>query len=71
MRLQQQINGNKNPNYEIYTKHFAPTPPKNTLLKNVAQMLSVDISSVHNYCKRKILSPKGIGGRVLFPTFRS
>jgi hypothetical protein len=65
--LQQQINEGIKIQLQEFLKHFAPTPPKEYLTrKDVAQMLSVDISSVHNYCKRKILSPKGIGGRVYF-----
>ncbi|EKT3957451.1 helix-turn-helix domain-containing protein [Flavobacterium psychrophilum] len=47
--------------------HFTPKQPNEYLTRQqVATMLSVDISTVHNYCKRKILLPKGIGGRVYF-----
>ncbi|MDP1995536.1 MAG: helix-turn-helix domain-containing protein, partial [Ignavibacteria bacterium] len=48
-------------------KNFKPKLPNEYLTRQeVAQMLSVDISTVHNYCKRKILNPLGIGGRVYF-----
>ena len=32
----------------------------------VAEMLSVDLSTVHNLCKRSVLQKMQIGGRVLF-----
>jgi predicted DNA-binding transcriptional regulator AlpA len=48
-------------------KHYQPTQPKEFLTRSeVASLLSVDLSTIHNYCKRKILQPKGIGGRVYF-----
>lgn len=52
---------------EEFLKIYKPKEPSEYLTrKNVADMLSVDISTVHNYCKRGILQPKGIGGRVYF-----
>ena len=65
--LQQQINEGVKIQLQDFLKHFTPTQPKEYLTRSdVAKMLSVDISTVHNYCKRKILNPFGIGGRVYF-----
>lgn len=48
-------------------KNFQPKEPTEFLTRNeVADMLSVDISSVHNYTKRKILTSYQIGGRVYY-----
>ena len=50
-----------------FLKHFKPEPPKEYLTRNdVAKMFSVDISTVHNWCKSKRLNPLGIGSRVYF-----
>lgn len=50
-----------------FLKNFKPKLPNEYLTRaEVSKMLSVDISTVHNYCKRNILQPKGIGGRVYF-----
>lgn len=52
---------------EDFLKNFKPKLPNEYLTRaEVSKMLSVDISTVHNYCKRNILQPKGIGGRVYF-----
>jgi excisionase family DNA binding protein len=48
-------------------KGFQPKEPTIYLTrKNVAEMLSVDLSTVHNYTKRKILQAYQIGGRVFY-----
>ena len=66
-QLKSEINEGVKIQLQEFLKHFAPIQPKEYLTRaDVAKMLSVDISTVHNYCKRKILSPKGIGGRVYF-----
>jgi hypothetical protein len=50
-----------------FLKHFAPVQPKEYLTRSdVAKMFSVDISTVHNWCKSKRLNPLGIGSRVYF-----
>ncbi|SHM05217.1 helix-turn-helix domain-containing protein [Flavobacterium xinjiangense] len=65
--LQLQITEGVKIQLENFLKHFTPKQPNEYLTRQeVAKMLSVDISTVHNYCKRKILQPKGIGGRVYF-----
>lgn len=48
-------------------KHFQPKEPNVYLTRQeVATLLSVDISSVHNYTKRGILKSYGIQGRVFY-----
>jgi hypothetical protein len=41
-------------------------PPKYLTRKEVAEMLSVDISSVHNMSKRGVLQKYRISGKVLY-----
>lgn len=48
-------------------KDFQPKEPTKYLTRNeVSEMLSVDLSTVHNYTKRKILTSYQIGGRVYY-----
>ncbi len=50
-----------------FLNHFTPTQPNEYLTRQeVAKMLDVDISTVHNWCKSKRLNPLGIGSRVYF-----
>jgi hypothetical protein len=50
-----------------FLKHFTPIQSKEYLTRSeVAKMFSVDISTVHNWCKTKRLNPLGIGHRVYF-----
>ena len=50
-----------------FLKHFTPTPPKEYLSRSeVSKMLGVDLSTLHNWNKKKILSPVGIAGRVYY-----
>lgn len=52
---------------EDLKKHLQPKEPTKYLTRNeVAKMLSVDLSTVHNYTKRKILQAYQIGGRVYY-----
>lgn len=47
--------------------NFQPKEPTEYMTRSeVAQMLSVNLSTIHNYCKRSILQPYGIGARVYF-----
>ncbi len=67
--LQQQINEGVKIQLQEFLKHFKPVQPKTYLTRQeVATMLSVDISTVHNFCKRKKLNPLGFSGssRVYF-----
>ncbi|WNH10087.1 helix-turn-helix domain-containing protein [Thalassobellus suaedae] len=48
-------------------KHFQPKEPNEYLTRNdVAEMLKIDLSSVHNWTKKGILKAKQIGGRVYY-----
>jgi hypothetical protein len=65
--LQQQINEGVKIQLTEFLKHFAPIQPKEYLTRlDVAKMFSVDISTVHNWCKSKRLNPLSIGSRVYF-----
>jgi hypothetical protein len=65
--LQQQINEGVKIQLTEFLKHFAPIQPKEYLTRlDVAKMFSVDISTIHNWCKSKRLNPLGIGSRVYF-----
>ena len=47
--------------------NLQPKEPTEFLTRNdVSRMLSVNLSTIHNYCKRKILEPYQIGSRVYF-----
>tara|TARA_R100001377_G_scaffold76024_1_gene52785 strand:+ start:199 stop:477 length:279 start_codon:yes stop_codon:yes gene_type:complete len=48
-------------------QHFQPKEPKQYLTRQeVAKMLSVDLSTVHNWTKKGILTAHQIGGRVFY-----
>ncbi|MFH4968583.1 helix-turn-helix domain-containing protein [Gaetbulibacter sp. M240] len=48
-------------------KHFQPKEPSAYLTRNeVANMLKIDLSSVHNWTKKGILISYQIGGRVYY-----
>lgn len=65
--LQNQISEGVKRQLDEFLKHFKPQQPKEYLTRQeVAQMLNVDISTVHNWCKSKRLNPLGIGSRVYF-----
>ena len=52
---------------EELKKFYQPKEPNKYLTRHeVAEMLSVDLSTVHNLCKRSVLQKMQIGGRVLF-----
>ncbi|EKT3967280.1 helix-turn-helix domain-containing protein [Flavobacterium psychrophilum] len=47
--------------------HFTPKQPNEYLTRQqVATMLGVDLSTLYNWNKKKILSPVGIAGRVYY-----
>ena len=65
--LQSEITARVKTQLEEFLKHYAPQQPKEYLTRSeVAKMLDVDISTVHNWCKSKRLNPLGIGARVYF-----
>lgn len=66
-QLKAEINEGVKTQLQDFLKHFAPVQPKEYLTRlEVAKMFSVDISTVHNWCKSKRLNPLGIGSRVYF-----
>ncbi len=65
--LQQQINEGIKIQLQEFLKHFAPSQQAECLTRSdVAQMFSVDISTVSNWQKSGKLKPLGISGRVYF-----
>ena len=52
---------------EEFLNIYKPVQPKEYLTrKEVAEMFSVDLSTIHNWCKSGKLNPLGIGSRVYF-----
>ncbi|WP_179344225.1 helix-turn-helix domain-containing protein [Winogradskyella ursingii] len=52
---------------EDLKKNFEPKTPKEYLSRQeVAKMLSVDLSTIHNWTKKGILTAHQIGGRVFY-----
>ena len=50
-----------------FKKHFEPKTPNEYLTRvEVSKMLSVDLSTVHNWTKKGILKASQCGGRVYF-----
>lgn len=48
-------------------KHFQPKEPNEYLTRvEVSEMLKIDLSSVHNWTKKGILTSYQIGGRVYY-----
>jgi hypothetical protein len=48
-------------------KHFEPKTPNEYLTRvEVSEMLKIDLSSVHNWTKKGILTSYQIGGRVYY-----
>ena len=48
-------------------KHFTPKEPNEYLTRlEVAEMLNIDLSTLHNWNKKKILNPVCIGARVYY-----
>ena len=48
-------------------QNFEPKTPAEYLTRSeVAKMLSCDLSTIHNWCKKGKLKPMGIGNRVYF-----
>lgn len=53
--------------FDDIKNHLEPKSPTEYLTRNdVSQMLSVDLSTVHNYTKRGLLQPYSIGSRVYY-----
>ena len=66
-QLKNEINEGVKIQLQEFLKVFTPAEPKEYLTRSdIAKMFSVDISTVHNWCKSKRLNPLGIGSRVYF-----
>lgn len=47
--------------------NLEPKKPTELLTRNeVAELLKVDLSTIHNWCKKSKLTPFGIGNRIYF-----
>lgn len=56
-----------NERFKNVTEHLQPKEPTKYLTRNdVAEMLQIDISSVHNWTKKGILQAHQISGRVYY-----
>lgn len=52
---------------DLLVKNFIPKKPKTLMTRQeVANFFSVDISTIHNWCKNGKLNPLGKGHRVYF-----
>jgi hypothetical protein len=48
-------------------QNFEPKTPNEYLTRaQVAEMLKCDLSTIHNWCKKRKLKPLGIGNRIYF-----
>jgi hypothetical protein len=66
-QLKSEINEGVKIQLQEFLKHFEPTQPKEYLSRTeVSKMLGVDLSTLHNWNKKKILIPVGIGARVFY-----
>lgn len=66
-QLQTEISAGVKRQLDEFLKHFTPKQPAEYLTRSdVANMFSVDLSTVHNWCKSGKLKPLGIGSRVYF-----
>ncbi len=66
-QLKKEISQDLKTYLDEFLKNFTPQQPKEYLTrKGVAELLSVDLSTVHNWCKSGKLKPLGIGKRVYF-----
>lgn len=66
-QLQNEIIRGVKTELEQLKKDFQPKQPSEYLTRNdVAEMLKIDISSVHNWTKKGKLKAYGIGGRVYY-----
>ncbi|MHB8260795.1 MAG: helix-turn-helix domain-containing protein [Bacteroidia bacterium] len=53
--------------FDLLKKEFKPKEPNVYLTRNdLAEMLKIDLSTIHNWCKKGKLNPVGIGNRVYF-----
>lgn len=66
-QLQNEILKGVQSQLEDLKTHFIPKQPNEYLSRaEVSKMLGVDLSTLYNWNKKKILSPLGIAGRVYY-----
>ncbi|WP_431159093.1 helix-turn-helix transcriptional regulator [Winogradskyella poriferorum] len=66
-QLQRKIIEGVKTQLEDLKKHFKPKEPKEYLTRHeLAEMLSIDLSTVYNWTKKGILTAHQIGGRVFY-----
>lgn len=66
-QLQGEITASVKNQLEDFLKKYQPLQPKEYLSRNeVSKMLGVNLSTLHNWNKKKILIPVGIGNRVYY-----
>lgn len=66
-QLQSEITKGVKSHLDDFLKHFKPKQPEDYLTRQeVAEMLKIDLSSLHNWTKKGKLKPYGIGGRVYY-----
>jgi excisionase family DNA binding protein len=66
-QLQQAIINGIKTHLDDLKKHLQPKEPTEYMTrKEVAKMLSVDVSTIHNLCEKSVLQKYQIGGRILF-----
>lgn len=52
---------------EEFAKNFQPKEPNQYLTRQeVSDMLNINLSTLHNWCKKGKLKPYGLGARVYF-----
>ena len=66
-QLQKEISNGVQTQLEDFLKHFKPKQTNEYLTRQeVAEMFKVDLSTIHNWCKKGKLKPLGLGSRVYF-----
>ncbi|MCG2610782.1 helix-turn-helix domain-containing protein [Flavobacterium sp. SM15] len=66
-QLQSEITKGVKAHLDEFLKEFKPKSPEDYLSRSeVAKMLKIDISSLHNWTKKGKLKSYGIGGRVFY-----
>jgi excisionase family DNA binding protein len=66
-QLQDAISNDVKNQLEQLKKNFKPKEPEEYLTRReTAELLKVDLSTIHNWVQKQRLKPYGIGGRVYF-----
>lgn len=67
LQLQEEIQKGIKTQLDEFAKNFQPKEPTQYLTRQeVADMLKVNLSTIHNWCKKGKLKPLGVGARVYF-----